>query len=104
MEGRGGGKLRREAMEGGHGGRLEAPRGTQEPPRRHPGDTPEAPRASRRLEAALEAKCAKTIVFFQQKSRDRVFRLDGSDPTLTVCDIYCQKRANASAAGSSKEP
>ena len=33
----------------------------------------------------------KPLCFFQQKSRDRPFRLDGSDPTLTVCDIYCQK-------------
>ncbi len=34
--------------------------GTQEAPRRHP----EAPRASRRPQEVLEAKCAKTTVFF----------------------------------------
>ena len=37
MEGGCGGKRWREAQEGGYGGRLEAPRGTQEAPRRHPG-------------------------------------------------------------------
>ena len=53
------------------------PGGTQEAPgstRRHPGGTQEAPggtqEAPRRLQEAmviLEAKCVKTIVFFQSK-------------------------------------
>ena len=39
------------------------PGGTQ----RHPSGTQETPRAPRRPEAALEAKCAKTIMFFSAK-------------------------------------
>ena len=51
-------------MEGSSGGRLwREAGGTQ----RHPGGTQEAPRASGRLEAALEAKCAKTMLFFAAK-------------------------------------
>ena len=68
--------------------------GQPEAPKRHPGGTQEAPKAPGRLEAALEAKCAKTIVFVQPKSRERPFHLDGSNPTLTVCVIYCQKLTN----------
>ena len=37
---------------------------------------------------ALAPKCAKTPAFFCRKWCDRPFRVDGSDPTLTltVCD------------------
>ena len=43
----------------------------------------------------LEGKCAKTIVFFCRKWRDRPFRVDGSDPTLTISAACAQKCADA---------
>ena len=50
-------------------------------------------RGSRRLEAALEAKVLKTIVFYRRKWRERPFRVDGSDLTLTISAACAQKLA-----------
>ena len=90
-----------------HLGGIWHPGGTQEAPRRHPGDTqrhPEAPRrhpgGTQEAKGVLEAKCAKTYVFYCRKWRDRAFRVDGSDPTLTDPAACAQKLAAAPAVRS----
>ncbi len=39
----------------------------------------------------LEVKSAKTMAFYSQRGRDRAFRVDGSDPTLTISAACAQK-------------
>ena len=77
------------------GGTQEAPRrhpgGTQEAPRRHPGGTQESPRGTKDSREGFDTKCAKTIKFYCQKWRERPFRVDGSDVTLTVPAAWAQK-------------
>ena len=80
---------------------------TQEASRRHPEGTQEAPRSiqetpggTKEARGILEAKCAKTYLFFCQKWRDRVFRVDGSDLTLTIACKNCVILADAPSAQS----
>ncbi len=56
----------------------------------HPGGTQEAPRAPRRHQEVLEAKCAKTIAFVQQIERDLLFRVRETRVTLTIVCILQQ--------------
>ena len=42
-------------------------------------------------QTTLEVKYAKTITFFCRKWRDRPFRVDGSDATLTISAACTQK-------------
>ena len=68
----GGGIMEEESCRSHPGNTQE----TQEAPRRHPGDTQEAPRrhpgGTQEAMDILEAKCVKTIVFFQSKWWGRV--------------------------------
>ena len=83
------------------GGTQEAPGGTQEAPggtRRHPGGTQEAPRRPQEAMDILEAKCVKSIVFFQSKWWGEWFRVHGSDVTITVCSACAQDFATAWAS------
>ena len=73
------------------GDTQEAPRSTQEATRKHPGDTQEPPRGTKGSRDDFDVKCAKTIVFYCQKWRDRAFRLDGSDVTRTKSAACAQK-------------
>ena len=50
-----------------------------------------------RPDAALEAFCAKTIVFFCKSSRDRPFRLSFGGVTLTI-SAACHQKERASCA------
>ena len=62
--------------------RQEAPSSSQETPRGHPG----APRASH-----FNRKCDKTNKFYRKNERERPFRVDGSDVTLTIPAACAQK-------------
>ena len=96
--------------------RPEAPRRNQEAPRRprrrpeasrrHPGGTQEAPTGTQRRQGGaqeargnLEANVLKTIEFYRRKWRARPFRVDGSDPTLTMSATCAQKFAGELGAG-----
>ncbi len=65
--------------------------GTQEAPRRHPRRHPGGSQGTKEARGALEAKCAKTMVFYRRKSRDLPFRCRGAKVTLTVCDACAEK-------------
>ncbi len=52
----------------------------------------------------LEGKLVKTIVFYQRKSRDRPFRVHGSDPTLTISAACAQKLVPETLATSTPTP
>ena len=74
------------------------PGGTQEAPKRHPVGTQEAPIGTNGSREDFQRKCAKIIVFYSINGRDRAFRVDGSDVTLTVPAACAQKRASARRA------
>ena len=57
----------------------------------HPGDTQGTPRSNKDSREDFEGKCAKIIVFYNQNGRDRAFRVDGSNVTLTVPAACAQK-------------
>ena len=81
--------------------------GTQETPRRHPGDTqetprrhPGTPRGTKGSRSHFEVKSAKAMLLYSKNGRDRPFRVDGSDVTLTVPAACAQERESTKLAQS----
>ena len=87
----------------------ETPRSTQKAPRKHPGctqehpgGTQETPRGTKGSRKVFEVRCSEAIVFYTEKWRDRPFRVDGSDVTLTVPAGCTQKRKGTKLARSAE--
>ena len=74
---------------------LRHPGSIQEAPRTHPGGTQEVPRGTKGSREDFQQKRAKIIVFYSKNGRDRPFRVDGSDATLTVPSACAQKQMGA---------
>ena len=62
-------------------------------PKRHPEDA----QGTQEAGGSLGGNMCLSHCVFQRKMREQPFRADWSDPTLTICDIYCQKWAGVEA-------